>query len=77
MSSTAPTGSAMPDTVPCPECHQAARVLEGFTSERASGPVRYLRLQCEGPLSFLVAVDDKDVKSPVVQAALELADGAA
>lgn len=76
MSSTAPTGRAMTDTVRCPECHQPARVLDGFTSERASGPVRYLRLQCEGPLSFLVTVDDTDVKSPVVPPARELADGA-
>src|SRR5947209_3261451 len=44
----------MSDTVPCPECHQPARVLDGFTVQRANGPVRYLRLQCERPPSFLV-----------------------
>jgi hypothetical protein len=48
----------MTNTVPCPECHQPARVLDSFTEEHGSGAIRYLRLQCEGPLSFLVAVED-------------------
>jgi hypothetical protein len=53
--------------VPCPECHQPARVLDSFTKERAGAPVRYLHLQCDGPLSFLVTVEDVDDETPAVQ----------
>jgi hypothetical protein len=67
----------MSSTVPCPECHQPAHVLDSFIEERASGPVRYLRLQCDGPLSFLVTVDDVDDETPAMQAALDVHDGAA
>jgi hypothetical protein len=66
----------MSDTVPCPECHQPARVLERFTVEREGVPNRYLRLQCDGPLTFIVALDDVEDET-AVQADLERADGAA
>jgi hypothetical protein len=67
----------MSDTVPCPECHEPARVLDRFTEERPGASVRYLRLQCQGPLSFLVAVEDVDDEPPRVRAAVDDHDGAA
>ena len=59
----------MSDTVPCPECHQPGRVLDRFTVQRANGPVRYLRLQCDRPPSFLVTVEDLDDNPPANAAA--------
>jgi len=48
----------MTRTVPCPECHRPANLLDSFTLQRRTGPVRYLRVQCEGPLSFLVSMEE-------------------
>ena len=45
----------MSSTVPCPECHRPARVLDSFTEQQVGGPVRYLRVQCEGALSLSLA----------------------
>ena len=67
----------MSSTVPCPECHRPARVLDSFTEQQVGGPVRYLRLQCEGPLSFIVGVADLDNGTPAAPTALDLHDGAA
>ena len=67
----------MSSTILCPECHRPARVIDSFTEERASGSIRYLRLQCEGPLSFLVTVEDVDDEPSAVQAPLDVRDGAA
>ena len=50
----------MTRTVPCPERHRPAQVLDSFTLDRATGPVRYLRVQCEGPPPFLVNVEEMD-----------------
>jgi hypothetical protein len=69
----------MTSTVPCPECHQLAHVLDSFAVPRASSvddTVRSLRVSCDGPLSFLVAVDDVG-GDPVGPAALDVHDGAA
>jgi hypothetical protein len=44
--------------VPCPECHRPAHVLDSFVLQRPTGPVGDLRVQCEGPLSFLVSVEE-------------------
>lgn len=59
-----PDEDVMSDTVRCPECHRPARVLDRFTLQRASGPVRYLRLQCESPPSFLTTAEDLDDNPP-------------
>ena len=70
----------MSDTVACPECHQPVRVLDRFTVQRANGPVRYLRLQCERPPSFLVTVEDLDDNPPANprgEQSLDQADGTA
>jgi hypothetical protein len=65
----------MSSIVPCPECHRPARVLDSFAEERASGPVRYLRLQCDGPPSFLVTIEDVGDATAAVQAALDVHEG--
>jgi hypothetical protein len=54
---------AMTRTVPCPECHRPARVLDSFVVRRSAGTLRFLRLQCEGPLSFLVSAEELDGES--------------
>ena len=48
----------MTRTVPCPECRRPARVVDTFTVQRAAGPVTFLRVQCEGTLSFLVNAEE-------------------
>ena len=48
----------MTRTVLCPECRRAARVVDSFTVQRSTGSVRFLRVQCDGPLSFLVNVGE-------------------
>ena len=45
-------------TVPCPECHRPAHVLDSFTLQRSAGPVRFLRVQCDGSLAFLVSAEE-------------------
>jgi hypothetical protein len=67
----------MSSTVPCPECHRPARVLDSFTEQQVGGPVRYLRVQCEGALSFIVSVEDLDAGTPAAPTALDIQDGAA
>jgi hypothetical protein len=67
----------MSSTVPCPECRRPAHVLDSFTIEVAGAPVRYLRVQCEGPPSFLVTVEDVADESSLVPTVLEDHDGAA
>lgn len=47
-------------TVPCPECRRPAIVLDRFWSAGTNGPVGYLRIRCDGLLSFLVAADEID-----------------
>jgi hypothetical protein len=37
----------------------------------------YLRLQCEGPLSFIVSVEDLDSGTPAAPTALDVHEGAA
>jgi hypothetical protein len=39
--------------------------------------VRYLRVQCEGALSFIVSVEDLDAGTPAAPTALDIQDGAA
>jgi hypothetical protein len=53
---------AMTRTVPCPECHRPARVVDSFTVQRATGPVTFLRVQCDGTLSFLVNAEEMAVE---------------
>jgi hypothetical protein len=67
----------MTRTVSCPECHRPAHVVERFTLESPRGPISYLRVQCEGPLSFLVSAEevDESPQPPGTQSAL--VDGAA
>ena len=48
----------MTHTVPCPECHRPAHVLDSFTLQRSTGPVRFLRVQCDGSLAFLVNAEE-------------------
>jgi hypothetical protein len=48
----------MTHTVPCPECHRPAQVLDSFTLQRSTGPVRFLRVQCDGSLAFLVNAEE-------------------
>ena len=48
----------MTHTVPCPECHRPAHVLDSFTLQRSAGPVRFLRVQCDGSLAFLVNAEE-------------------
>ena len=73
----------MSSTVLCPECHRPARVLDSFTEQQGGGtstgggPVRYLRVQCEGALSFIVSVEDLDTGTPAAPTALDIQDGAA
>jgi hypothetical protein len=50
----------MTRTVLCPECRRPARVVDSFTVQRSTGSVRFLRVQCDGPLSFLVNVEEMD-----------------
>ncbi|MGH3612928.1 MAG: hypothetical protein ACRDRK_10110 [Pseudonocardia sp.] len=45
----------MTNTVTCPECHRPATVIDRFTLVGAAEPVEYLRIQCDGPLSFLAS----------------------
>jgi len=48
----------MTHTVPCPECRRPARVRDTFTLQRSAGPVRFLRVQCDGSLAFLVNAEE-------------------
>jgi hypothetical protein len=53
----------MTHTVICPECHLPAHVVDTFTVQRPTGPATFLRVQCEGPLSFLISADEIDSDS--------------
>ena len=48
----------MTQTGPCPECRGPAHVLDSFTLQRSTGPVRFLRVQCDGSLAFLVNAEE-------------------
>jgi putative ABC transport system permease protein len=56
----------MTRTVLCPECHRPARVVDSFTVQRSTGPAEFLRVQCEGTLSFLVSVEEMDGEDAVI-----------
>ena len=58
----------MTHTVPCPECHRPAQVLDSFTLQRSTGPVRFLRVQCDGSLAFLVNAEEMGSASQPPQA---------
>jgi hypothetical protein len=34
--------------------------VDSFTVQRSTGSVRFFRVQCDGPLSFLVNVEEMD-----------------
>ncbi|MGH3567129.1 MAG: hypothetical protein ACRDRH_14080 [Pseudonocardia sp.] len=55
----------MTHTVTCPECRRPATVLDRFTLAGADGPVEYLRIRCDGPLSFLASAAEIEQIRPV------------
>lgn len=54
----------MTSTVACPECHRPATVIDRFSLAGTNGPVEYLRLRCDGLLSFLAPADEVLRRSP-------------
>lgn len=55
----------MTNTVTCPECHRPATVVDRFTLAGADGPIMYLRIRCDGPLSFLASAAEIEQARPV------------